>query len=183
VANTFVFEDKEIWFFMYAHFATRSSLRIYGTPNHPVWVKNKGWMSIESLTVGDEVEFEDDSEGIVANVGPVISTLAGKDIGFVSWQQDSNDCGHNVDFSDGCKAVDEGGYSSDTNKYFRRRVYNIEVEDFHTFYVGAQGVWVHNITCAERVKLGIPQTFTVELHTKKGAGLSLSHCHIKIGAP
>jgi hypothetical protein len=25
-------------------------------------------------------------------------------------------------------------------------VYNIEVEDFHTYYVG-HGVWVHNVNC------------------------------------
>jgi hypothetical protein len=28
----------------------------------------------------------------------------------------------------------------------RRKVYNIEVEDTHTYYVGEQGVWVHNIS-------------------------------------
>ena len=27
---------------------------------------------------------------------------------------------------------------------FKTRVYNIEVEDFHTYYVGEHGVWVHN---------------------------------------
>jgi hypothetical protein len=50
-------------------------------------------------------------------------------------------------------------------------VYNIEVEDYHTYFVGELGVWVHNANC-DGVKL-----------RKKGAGLSLSHCHIKIGAP
>jgi hypothetical protein len=27
---------------------------------------------------------------------------------------------------------------------FRTTVYNIEVEDFHTYYVGKAGMWVHN---------------------------------------
>ena len=27
---------------------------------------------------------------------------------------------------------------------FRTRVYNIEVEGFHTYYIGRLGVWVHN---------------------------------------
>ena len=27
---------------------------------------------------------------------------------------------------------------------FKTTVYNIEVEDFHTYYVGEVGVWVHN---------------------------------------
>lgn len=28
------------------------------------------------------------------------------------------------------------------------QVFNFEVEDFHTYYVGQQGVWVHNTNCA-----------------------------------
>jgi hypothetical protein len=26
-------------------------------------------------------------------------------------------------------------------------VYNIEVEDYHTYFVGEEGVWVHNTNC------------------------------------
>jgi hypothetical protein len=37
----------------------------------------------------------------------------------------------------------------DPNDYrtFRTTVYNIEVEDFHTYFVGELGLWVHNM-CA-----------------------------------
>ncbi|STZ63984.1 Protein of uncharacterised function (DUF1557) [Moraxella lacunata] len=35
-------------------------------------------------------------------------------------------------------------------------VYNIEVDDFHTYHVGRLGVWVHNADCCE-LKLH-PQT-------------------------
>ncbi|MGZ5029302.1 MAG: polymorphic toxin-type HINT domain-containing protein [Methylobacter sp.] len=32
-------------------------------------------------------------------------------------------------------------------------VYNFEVEDFHTYYVGELGVWVHNTNCfADSIK-------------------------------
>ena len=33
----------------------------------------------------------------------------------------------------------------------RGRVYNFEVEDFHTYYVGKEGVWVHN-TCGRKIR-------------------------------
>ncbi|MFG6458359.1 polymorphic toxin-type HINT domain-containing protein [Roseateles sp. BYS96W] len=36
----------------------------------------------------------------------------------------------------------------------RDRVYNFEVEDFHTYYVGKNGVWVHNTCGPEITKLG-----------------------------
>lgn len=32
---------------------------------------------------------------------------------------------------------------------FKLPVYNLEVEDFHTYYVGELGVWVHNRDCVE----------------------------------
>lgn len=37
-------------------------------------------------------------------------------------------------------------YVSD-DPLFKARVYNLEVEDFHTYYVGEFGVWVHNRNC------------------------------------
>ncbi len=35
------------------------------------------------------------------------------------------------------------------NPGFTTRVYNLEVEDFHTYYVGELGVWVHNLDCGQ----------------------------------
>ena len=32
--------------------------------------------------------------------------------------------------------------------YLHLPVYNLEVEDFHTYYVGQHGVWVHNTNCS-----------------------------------
>ena len=29
--------------------------------------------------------------------------------------------------------------------YLRVAVYNLDVEDFHTYYVGAKGFWVHSV--------------------------------------
>ena len=43
--------------------------------------------------------------------------------------------------------------SDGDDPYFRTTVYNFEVEDFHTYYVGPNGVWVHNIGCDRAVKL------------------------------
>lgn len=35
--------------------------------------------------------------------------------------------------------------------YYRCPVYNFEVEDCHSYYVGTDGVWAHNTNCAEPV--------------------------------
>jgi hypothetical protein len=48
----------------------------------------------------------------------------------------------------GCR--DESPEAADPWAY-KCDVYNIEVEDFHTYYVGEEGVWVHNTNCFEPV--------------------------------
>jgi len=35
---------------------------------------------------------------------------------------------------------------------YRAYVYNIEVEDYHTYFVGEDGLWVHNADCFEPIK-------------------------------
>jgi hypothetical protein len=56
------------------------------------------------------------------------------------------------------------------------RVYNFEVEDFHTYYVGELGLWVHNKCEAETVKVPSLEALTdkVEIYKKiKGARLDI----------
>jgi hypothetical protein len=54
-----------------------------------------------------------------------------------------------IDLRDGGVKVSEY-YKEDvttsdlTGRYLRRQVFNLEVEDFHTYFVGEAGVWVHN---------------------------------------
>lgn len=43
----------------------------------------------------------------------------------------------------GWTAVSELQYFGST-LFFKAPVYNLEVEDFHTYYVGEHGIWVHN---------------------------------------
>lgn len=182
VVNTFVHEDKEIWFFRYCHMDTMVESHIYGTANHPVWVKDKGWTSIEFLIpLGADrecasIEAEDGSEAIAYLAYPVYAT-AEKDIGFRLSERAELKAypGIRIDFSDGFSDIesqkgheflfrDELAVVVEWNKpltrhelaevagnkalTFKHRVYNIEVEDFHTYYVGPHGIWVHNTNCA-----------------------------------
>ena len=45
------------------------------------------------------------------------------------------------------------------------KVYNFQVEDFHTYFVGNCKIWVHNNDCVEKVEFG-----EIELETKKQKG-------------
>ncbi|MDR2189527.1 MAG: hypothetical protein LBE62_16015 [Azonexus sp.] len=57
----------------------------------------------------------------------------------------------------------------DSDIFFKLPVYNLEVEDFHTYYVGEHGIWVHNINCN-----GL--NFEVR-NTTNGNGLKLNPAH------
>ena len=37
-----------------------------------------------------------------------------------------------------------GAHRSRQEHRYKTTVYNLEVEDFHTYYVGTDGIWVHN---------------------------------------
>ena len=45
------------------------------------------------------------------------------------------------------------------------KVYNFQVEDFHTYFVGNCKIWVHNNDCVKKVESG-----EIELETKKQKG-------------
>lgn len=155
VVKTFEFADKEIWHVYYDGPSTETSHRIFATANHPIWIKGAGWKRVDALRLGDVIELHDGNDAYVAMVGPVYETRRGN-IGFVRWNQEGEEIGSLVDFSEDFKEDDGGknvlggsvGYSlgecGDGYVIFKRNVFNIEVEDFRTYYVGQYGVWVHN---------------------------------------
>lgn len=75
-----------------------------------------------------------------------------KNIGFVTSSFLDDDLGFLIDLENHFSAVSEGGDSlvelvAKDDPFVRRRVFNIEVEDFHTYDVGKHGLWAHNTNC------------------------------------
>jgi hypothetical protein len=67
----------------------------------------------------------------------------------VAWGQSRvHDYGPLVDFNGSAPTILEGRTSEEAmggmDALFKVVVYNLEVEDFHTYYVGELGIWVHN---------------------------------------
>ena len=56
----------------------------------------------------------------------------------------------------------ESDYPDDPNpeSWYLSKVYNLEVEDNHTYFVDKLGVWVHNTNCGVGVQAGVQQVFT-----------------------
>ncbi|MBM5572007.1 hypothetical protein GM173_10520 [Deefgea chitinilytica] len=89
---------------------------------------------------------------MVSAILPVYCTKE-QGVGFIPLLQDPNrhDYGNLTDFNRGREPI-PGQYDpteddwGDDDPYLKVRVYNLEVEDFHTYFVDC-GVWVHNTNC------------------------------------
>ena len=72
---------------------------------------------------------------------------------FIIIPSDSSDPLSKLLRPEGCGIGYADDFTEDNINYLVRHcyqhVYNIEVEDYHTYYVGTAGVWVHNADCFE----------------------------------
>jgi hypothetical protein len=164
VANTFRSDEQQVSsvFILDLH-DLGHPIGLLATGVHPFWVKGKGWTPCDQLTGADTVELADGAEGAVISVRPVFRTgdpgrgwvpapVAGS--GREYWELG----GLTIDFDKGETQPKDylaglvpfpGDFLAlhEERCQLRVPVYNIEVEDHHTYYVGAKGVWVHNVDC------------------------------------
>ncbi|MGA8515594.1 MAG: hypothetical protein WB821_12595 [Burkholderiaceae bacterium] len=144
--------------------------RIICTVNHPFWVKDLGWTPAENLYrsskenwlelvdgrsvaadgttdiyisdqpgVGWNSNYSGDVEAYGALWDYVSHRLVESKVESLQVIQD-----HQVPYNDS----QFGTFPEEL--YLHLPVYNLEVEDFHTYYVGEHGVWVHNTNCSGR---------------------------------
>jgi hypothetical protein len=141
--------------------------RIVVTGNHPFWVKDKGWTRADQLgetafPSGEPLQLEmaDGQHALISRVEPIMRTINNK-IGWV--QRASHDeYGDFIDLNKGAASAEfdfkqramtnHGDLNTGVNWWDRENilrcsVFNMEVEEFHTYYVGTSGVWVHNTNC------------------------------------
>lgn len=167
VVNTFVHHDKEINEITY-RFNDKGSqslregeplYKVTSTLDLPFWVEGEGWTAACRLTGwgarrsrlqvidGSPTEVYD-SSNIFATDQPGIGWVAvqGKESGGILWDYDNNqligsiqdDLGYDWE---NWPITDSG---DDLYAPFKTTVYNIEIEDNHTYFVGEYGVLLHN---------------------------------------
>jgi hypothetical protein len=97
--------------------------RLYVTPEHPFWVNDVGWVPACELKSGQKLEICDPNGDSDA------------------YRPEGLQC---------ADVVMSGGrwqatvVSAERWRYDAGVVFNIEVEEFHTYFAGYHGVWVHN---------------------------------------
>ena len=153
VVNTFVHKNREVWVVDYVVQNEMASRSLVVTGDLPFWVMRVGWRSPgKNLAAGDDFELFNAHENrdcyLIRDAMKIFETGT-PDVGWTYDYTNRDFQGPTIDLRDGKVNVTQA-YVEDTyndamdGEFLRRQVFNIEVEDFHTYYVGEAGVWVHD---------------------------------------
>lgn len=161
VSQAFVHHDREVLFLSFGGLqpdGERRWARIVVTPEHPIWVQGKGWkeakkvkpaypfMRAEALNdldarmQGNVRLFRSEVPGVAwAPISSAGNNLERPGFHFDVVTRTNVGSGKALMFDDVART-----HRVKPEHLFKTTVYNIEVEDLHTYYVGEHGVWVHN---------------------------------------
>ena len=154
VVNVFVHQHKTIRKVNSYGPDAQTQYFVAATGNHPFWVEGKGWTRADELKRGNVLRRLDGSFTEIADQYPVYRTEQDG----VGWVQEMKDAetsyGTLFDYENydlvprPPKSVylPREVYESD-DPYLKVTVYNLEVEDYQTYYVGTDGIWVRNDNC------------------------------------
>jgi hypothetical protein len=176
VTKTFRFENKAVvalWWTRSDDAETAKPDIAYVTPNHPTWLNAHGaWEPIGGLRWSTGAEEWLDRELVLADgtygAYGEVTDLYRTDKPEVAFEDDGwGSClGKLIDLSGPEPKVvgrdllyDYEAWSDpkeETLKRYTTTVYNLEVEDWHTYFVGRTGLWVHNTNCFDPVLEVVP---------------------------
>ena len=178
VVRTMPFEDKEVWCVDILPKFEKEQAKLEGrhvdndttfyfavTQNHPFWVNGLGWIRADKL----HFRYREDDPGFYPVEVEFVNGELGLAVATTDFQKTENQdidiawlpimggdvAGNLVNLGKNRKSVEHREIeivrlenSGALDEPFRCTVYNLEVEEFHTYYVGTNGVWVHNTNYA-----------------------------------
>ena len=126
------------------------------TSNHPVWLKGVGWARVDqiswSLNEGSSVLLTKDGRSLVVHDSRILYQSAQEGIGF-AFSPATGDPGPFVDWRDDKLVFSELSQKNIDLAMRKRdflehpanlRVHGISVAEFSTYYIGKEGIWVHD---------------------------------------
>lgn len=160
VIKTFCFEDQEMYVVKWYTAAARAAARQANTTvpleqfhatvvsgPHPFWVKGLGWTRADQLENHNELELADGRAAFVSTIDKVYRTTV-DNVGWVRGRGIDDDYGRLLYLRGGLivlghdRVLNDGVEWWEGDQWLLSAVHNLEVEDYHTCYVDALGVWV-----------------------------------------
>ena len=159
VLRTFSFEEKQVCLVEYARVADvrhngtgKPWEHLVATIDHPFFVKDVGWTSADELDPGSEYKLILRDGSLAQCMYRELRNTEVQNVALAMNQHYFGEVGTAVDLRGNSSEIiardTQNGYAQDLKgRFCEQRVYNLEVEDFHTYYVGEMGVWVHDTDC------------------------------------
>jgi len=150
VIRTSSYDDRELFLMEYFLPDEMNAHHLVVTGNHRFWVEEEGWTVVDYLDPGQTLQIADGGPAIVYKVRKILNTET-RNVGWTS--DDPSSPGPLIDLRDDKISVSktlstEEIYNPEAfdveDNYFRSKVFNIEVEDFHTYFIGEAGIWAHD---------------------------------------
>ncbi|GHT91685.1 hypothetical protein FACS1894116_00640 [Betaproteobacteria bacterium] len=155
VINTVAHLDQQVYAVQVKVEGTAALTTIIATGNHPFWVDaplvdGRHWMAAECLQPGFVLQLAEGKKAVVHAAGLVRRTQHAN-IGFAA--DDRAGIGIVLDLGERQIRLASDAQTQNLGKLelgepHLTPVYNFEVDEFHTYYVGEAAVWVHNTNCA-----------------------------------
>jgi len=143
---------------------------VYVTPNHPVYLNPNGWVEMGRLHLPEKLRPGSIKRGTFDWMGKELVLASGASAAMLDvcdlyqtklptvafHEEDDWGFGFLVDFARGQPAFgDELHYEdeklgeayAESRQRYTTTVYDLEVEDWHTYFVGKMGLWVHDTHC------------------------------------
>ncbi len=147
VTKTLVRESQEVWLVQYGSYDANGEMMfraLVATGNHPVWRHDyKKWTPVSELGRGESLQSCNNDAVYHYRTLKILETDT-PDIGFTFANNGGE--GPTVDLRNAKVYVNQPHEDGcvEYGDWIKRQVFNLEVEDFHTYYVGEDGIWVHN---------------------------------------
>lgn len=129
---------------------------LHPTEDHAFRVVDEGWRRADSFEGGERLVLANGKMATVLWCVPVFRTKEAG-VGWHAYDALNDHEGVELNFGSGPAFARDGikrdvDIASSDAPRFRGRVYNFEVAENHTYYVGHDGVWVHNGCSVNTVK-------------------------------
>jgi hypothetical protein len=154
VLEVFTFAEHAVLLFRCYKPDSGSIEQFIVTPNYAFWIVGLGWTRADQIDMGREVELADGTVATTLCATPIYQT-AEVGIGWVTgaWGAEANNgAGNLVDLRNGSIVVGtedtfNSDYLDDQGRYapFSGRIFNVNVDACHTYFVGTDGVWVRGL--------------------------------------
>jgi hypothetical protein len=145
VIRSVTHDKREVFMFGYVVGDETVARYLVVTSDQPIWLDRKGWVIVDRMDGAPSLSYLDGSEGFAYMIRKLLATEQ-PGIGFAYMH--GMEEGPTVDFRDGGLVINaqytHEPSAFDDYGFVQMSICHLEVEDFHSYFVGEPGILAHD---------------------------------------